>query len=421
MKISSQFPRYTDFNPTVPVWCLTPNEGRCIHRFFDTSPISPSGRFVAVTRFPVENRLPRPGEMADIVLVDLETADEKTVAQTCGWDVQMGANLNWGATDNELFFNDTDTQNWLPVTVKLDPHSGQSERFGRGIYHVSSDGKWALCASLEAMSRTQIGYGIVVPTENIPINWELRDDDGLFLTSLETGECRLLVSLRELIENHIPEREKPAIKGHCYYGFHSKWSPTGDRLLFTVRAVAHPWALHLDAISGSPLHYYIFTMKPDGSDIACATDASFWNRRGHHINFAPDGQSLSMNHAIAYDALRFVRCDLDGGNKRKILDDVVGSGHPTLHPDGRHLLTDCYQGEPMTFGDGTVPLRWIDLETGEEECLVRINTAQHSGLGALRIDPHPAWDASWRYVVFNAAHDGTRRVYLADLGAKIGG
>ena len=418
MKISDKFPRYQQFDPAIPVWCVTPDEGRVLHRFFDTSPISPSGRYLACLRMPFEDRLPRPGEMASIVVVDLEAGDEKVVAQTTGWETQMGANLNWGANDDELIFNDCDLQKWKPITVKLNPQSGRMEKFGRGVYHVSPDGKRALCCSLEKMVRTQFGYGVRIPDELVPIHWELQDDDGLFLTDLASGECKLLVSLRELLENYVPEREKPAQQGHCYYGFHSKWAPSGDRILFTIRAVAHPWALHFDTIS-SPLQFYIFTMKPDGTDIQCAMNASFWNRRGHHINFAPDGQSLTLNHVFNFDYMRFVRSSLDGSEKHVMVENVLGSGHPTLHPDGRHILTDCYQHETMTAGDGTVPLRWVDIENGEEEQIVRVNTAQPYPVSALRIDPHPAWDRSWRYVTFNGAPDGTRRVFVADMSSLL--
>lgn len=66
-----RFPRYTEFDPLVPVWCLTPNEGRCIHRFFDTSPIAPGGRYAAVFRLPFEDRQPAPGEVGQIVVADL--------------------------------------------------------------------------------------------------------------------------------------------------------------------------------------------------------------------------------------------------------------------------------------------------------------------------------------------------------------
>ena len=46
---------------------------------------------------------------------------------------------------------------------------------------------------------------------------------------------------------------------------------------------------------------------------------------------------------------------------------------------------------------------------------MRINTQIPYADGPLRVDPHPAWDRSWRYVTFNAFVGGTRRVFLADM------
>ena len=40
------------------------------------------------------------------------------MAETCGWEPQMGANINWGATDEQLFFNDVDTETWEPFAWK---------------------------------------------------------------------------------------------------------------------------------------------------------------------------------------------------------------------------------------------------------------------------------------------------------------
>ncbi|MDF1514193.1 MAG: hypothetical protein P1S60_10330, partial [Anaerolineae bacterium] len=100
------FPRYSDFNPTVPVWCVTPNRPGCLHRFFDTSPISPSGRYLAVLQLPFEDRQPEPGDQAHVVVVDLNTGEDNIVVTTCRWEPQMGANINWGGSDHELFFND---------------------------------------------------------------------------------------------------------------------------------------------------------------------------------------------------------------------------------------------------------------------------------------------------------------------------
>lgn len=62
---------YPDCHPAVPVY-LVPGQ-RMLHRFFDTSPISPSGRYLALFRLPYENRAPVPGDAGDVVLVDLKT------------------------------------------------------------------------------------------------------------------------------------------------------------------------------------------------------------------------------------------------------------------------------------------------------------------------------------------------------------
>ncbi len=82
MIISENFPRYTAYNPLVPVWCLTPQSKGSFHRFFDNSPVSPSGRYVAVLQMPQEERLPQPGEQAVIALIDLHTGTESPIATT---------------------------------------------------------------------------------------------------------------------------------------------------------------------------------------------------------------------------------------------------------------------------------------------------------------------------------------------------
>jgi hypothetical protein len=66
-----------------------------------------------------------------------------------------------------------------------------------------------------------------------------------------------------------------------------------------------------------------------------------------------------------------------------------------------------------------VPLRWIDLNNGKEECIVRINVDQPCEDKVLRVDPHPAWDRSWRYVTFIGFVGGTRRVFVADMRGLI--
>ncbi len=424
-KIHEGFPRYERFEPAVPVRCVTAAVPGCLHRFFDTSPISPSGRYLAAFVFPDERRLPEPGEAGRVLLVDLQEGTHAFVAETRGWEPQMGANLNWGGDDHALFFNDVDEQTWDAFAVKLDPMTGKSERMQGTVYHASPDGRWLASANMKTMRRTQGGYGVVVPDACVPRHVGPVEDDGVWLTDTRTGKAKVIVSLAELMRvADSPNLDDP--DAFEVYGFHSKFSPCGRRLLFTTRWCRHEpepaWGLHGGR---KDLRYTVFTMDLDTAssdadgfptvrNLRPTIPDTQWEKHGHHVNWFPDGEVLSSNLRLDRGEMRFVRCDLDGLGLREVLPGVLGSGHPTIHPTANHFLTDSYVHEPPAFEDGTVPLRWINMKDGTEKQVVRV-CAKSPEHGVLRVDPHPAWDRTWTHVAFNGYVDGTRRVFVADM------
>ncbi|MDA3799138.1 MAG: hypothetical protein PF692_08670 [Kiritimatiellae bacterium] len=417
MIIHDSFPKYLEFDPKVPVWCVTPDRPSCIHRFFDTSPISPSGRYLAVFQLPFEDRPPEPGEAGNICLVDLETGKNRIVAQTCGWEPQMGANINWGGSDHELFFNDVDTESWKPFAWKLDPLAGKRKRMDGTVYHASPDGRWLISANMTTMRKTQGGYGVCIPMDKMQRNIGPSENDGFYITDTSTGKTRLLASIADLLSQSDPAVLMDNPKQYEIYGFHSKFNPQGNRLMLSLRwfpATDEP-RCNMFKIDASAVRFAWVTTNLDGKSPQCTVGPEQWEKHGHHATWFPDGEHISMNLNIDRDVMRFVQVNSDGTELKKILNDVVGSGHPTIHPDGRHLLTDTYTLENMAFGDGTIPIRWIDLRTGKEETIIRINTLQTCNDSVMRIDPHPAWDRTWRYITFNAFVGGTRRVFVADM------
>lgn len=412
------FPRYEQHHPLIPVWCVTPNEGRTIHRFFDTSPFSPSGRYLAGFRLPQEERSPAPGETGEIVLIDLENGEERVVASTCGWEPQLGANLQWGADDETMLFNDVDIASWTPLCVVLNPFAGKRKTFPGGIYKASPDGKRAAHANLTAMRRTQSGYGVVIPDEQVPRNSGLAENDGLYVLDLETGQDRLLISIKDCVQRANPRSDFNDLIDHEVYGFHCKWNAQGSRLMFSLRA----FPASIPRPFNKRTAFDVYTMDNEARDIRLAIPAREWKKRGHHTNWFPDGESLSMNLDIDEEGvMRFVQVRFDGSGLRKILEHAIGSGHPTLHPDGRHILTDAYPYEPVAFGDGTVPLRWIDMKDGTEQTVARMRaeTKESNTNPSLRVDPHPAWDPTYRFIAFNGFADGTRRIYVADMSGML--
>ena len=411
--INDQFAQYTDFDPAVPVWIVTPDLDGCIHRFFDASSISPSGRYVGLFRLPSERQLPKPGDVGDIVVVDLETGEQSVVAKSRGWDTQLGAQVQWGATDEELFFNDMDTDAWRPFGVKYNPLTGERFEMDGTVYMVSRDGKQALSPCLLRTGLTQAGYGVIAPVDAVPTNAGAPDDDGIYITDTTTGKSRLLVSIREIVETAVPKFDLDAYADGNFYGFHVKWNPQGDRIMFVLR-----WVSHTEGLKYGP---NLITMRADGSEICCPIQDEVWSKGGHHPDWCSDGESVMMNLKLEADqGLSLIRAHYDGSGF-EVMTTVAGSGHPTLHPNGRHIVTDVYAHESLAYGDGTTPLRWIDIEKNEELVLARINNAPpwHGPKRELRVDPHPAWDRDYKRIAFNMCVDGIRRVCVADLSGLL--
>jgi hypothetical protein len=371
---------------------------------------------MALLRLPYEDRSPVPGDAAEVVVVDLESGEERVVAETRGWEMQVGAHVQWGASDSELYFNDVRPGEWRPFGVCLDPKDGERRELEGTVYMVSPDGARAASPCLLRTARTQAGYGVVVPPEQLPANRGAPDDDGVYVTDLESGGRRLLVSLRQVVEEALDSAEREKCAGGDFYAFHVKWDPGGDRLMLVLRWMPPDGGARVSSL---------VTLKADGSDLRMAIPASEWaGKGGHHPNWCPDGEHVMINlsiHGGGRSRLRFVQARYDGSEYREMIADVPGSGHPTMHPDGRHVLTDVYAHGPLACGDGTTPIRWVDLASGEDRQLIRIRTQPPEGRGGeLRVDPHPAWDYSYRRFAFNACPDGTRRVYVAEMNELLG-
>ena len=232
MQIADSFPTYEAFDPLVPVWCITPEVDGCLHRFFDTSPVSPSGRYVALTRLRDEARAPGPGDVAEVVLVDLESGETRTVAETRGFDAQLGAQAQWGPTDHDLYFNDMDVESWRPFAVRLDVLTGERKDLNGTVYMVSPDGTTLASPCLKRTALTQGGYGVVVPPSAMPLNDPADERDGLYLTDTTTGEERLLVSFARIYEEIEVLRDELMDRRGALYGFHVKWNRQGTRRVF---------------------------------------------------------------------------------------------------------------------------------------------------------------------------------------------
>ena len=234
------------------------------------------------------------------------------------------------------------------------------------------------------------------------------------MTCTNSKTSSLVLSF-EQIACQIEEIQADLVRtGGTLFGFHVKWNPQGSRILFVVRIRPK------NPVMGKRLNY-VLTLRPDGSELRLALPASIWAKGGHHPNWHPDGEQILQNINLYGDGLLFCIYKFCGTDLRALSQDMRGGGHPSLHKSGNFLVTDAYPHERVAFGDGTVPIRWVDLGTNQETELLRVPTnPTYRGIcNELRVDPHPAWDRQGRVIAFNCTQSGSRRVCLAYLDKNI--
>lgn len=395
----------------VPVVCVTPPCGDFMHSFFDVCPLSASGRLLAVTRLPFVWRYPAPGDLAEVCVVDLERRTLRAVHRTDGWALQLGAHLHWHpTTDRFLFCNERGLGSG--AAVRIDLETGEIRRFSAPVYAMAPDGRWALSPALDLINATQQGYGVPEPL------WRRRRldgggpsaEEGLRRLDLETGRVETLLSIADMVR---PLPTADLLGRAVSYLFHVKIAPDGQRVFQVLRSLGLPD--RPAAVRGS-----IVSFDAGGGDIRLALPHQAWDRGGHHPSWLPDGQRILMNLVPEGGReLRFVSFGWDGRELREVGHGRRGSGHPTVEPGGRLLVTDAYLNEGFAAGAaGMAPLRGVALGDGRELCLASLDCGPPN-LRARRIDPHPAWSRDGRRLVVNACIGGRRQVLLAEMGGLL--
>ncbi len=404
------FRAYRPDDSAVPIVCVTPPSGDFMHSFFDVCPISPSGRYLAVTRLPFTWRYPAPGDLAEVCVVDLERRTLRALHRTDGWALQLGAHLHWHPGDDRFLFCN-ERGDGAGAAVRIDLETGELRRFAAPIYAIAPDGRYALSPALDLINASQQGYGV----PETP--WRRRrlaadgpsTAEGLHRLDLETGRVEMLLSIAELARPLLAPAER---RRAASYLFHVKIAPDGGRIFQVLRSRGLPdrpaaWR------SG------IVTFDPVGGDLTAALSYSDWDRGGHHPSWLPDSRHILMNLASDEGGeLRFVAFGQDGGGRRIVAAGRRGSGHPSIEPTGRLLVTDAYLNEGFAVPDGLAPLRGLALHDGSERLLAALDCGPPD-LRARRIDPHPAWSRDGRRLVVNACVGGRRQVLLAEMGGLI--
>jgi len=412
-----KFRTYQKRSSVGKVKIVTPDDGYYIHTFFDVCPFSPGGKYLAVNKFPYQDRIVKYGDMCDICIIDLENETIEKIYSTKGWGYQLGANLNWGQTDRYLYTNDI--INNQAVCVRIDIETKEIKAFAGPMYHIAPNESAVIGFPLDMINVTQMGYGVPKFKEYDKIIGA-PENQGIWQTRLDSNKKKLLVSLKDIIKK--ADDPNYLKGGNCYF-FHSKYNRQGTRI-FQVTRCLFPEKLYSSEFAEQSDHSkkgwnpMLFTFNPDGSGIQQAVTREQWSYGGNHPNWHPDGKNIIMNLVpvwLGETKMRFCIFDYEGNDFKLLSTKHIGSGHPSVDPNTSFLISDYYVKEHKELGLDEAPIRLIDLNTDEEIYICTVFTDLEVSNSTFRVDPHPVWDRSYKKVCFNGAPNGQRQVFIADL------
>jgi hypothetical protein len=416
--VRQEFSRYRETNTLCPVYRVTPDDGYYLHTFYDICPWSPSQRYLACTRFPFQDREPNYGEEAQVCLIDMQDGSLTDVWSTRAWGFQLGSNVQWGGSDRYLYFNDL--VDGEAVCVRLDLATGKGEALAGPMYHVAPDDSAVISYPLDLINASQSGYGYAESPDRVrTLIPGAAQDEGIWRTDLKTGKKTLLVSIAEAYEV-LPDADKDRFRGGTFVFFHSKYNPQATKILQVFRCMMPDAGTEFGIGGTGVFKPSLITFNPDGSDVKLALPNEVWGKGGHHPNWHPDGEHILMNLKMDYDRLKLCTFRPDGSDFTVLSETVHGSGHPSFNRDGRHIITDTYPEEDYAAASKEVPLRLIDIEEQSEQNLFFVFTLGMPNANVLRIDPHPAWSRDYSKICFNAAPEGRRQVFVADVSELVG-
>jgi hypothetical protein len=404
--------------PTLSVRQLTHGP---YHHFFGyighvgNIPWNASGRYIVALRSSFHDRMPKPGEAADVVLIDTRDSDTqdgnklRVVDQSRAWNFQQGTMFYWNPEqpETQFFFNDRDPETNRVFCVLFDISKGErGQRLAEFKFADTPFGNSGVAQQGGAF--LGINYGRLArlrPVTGYPgaYDWTVNDgrgelapnDDGVFRVDLATGQKRLIVSFRQLAELLAPQF--PKVREKELFINHTLWNRTGDRVFFFVRG---------DFERGQRLDVPC-VMNGDGGGLHVI------EHLGGHPEWADGHVMLGSREG------RQVLYDIDRGAEVGVV------GTPELFPDAGGDKAISRDGRWMVNGYRVKGQNRYTFYRFADGAHVTSRDFDQFGRikGELRVDAAPCWNRTGTQIVFPSMDESgeTLQMFMIELHAPAQG
>ena len=367
---------------------ITPNDGA--HYFFGYYDMrATQGSRHLAHRVSFMDRLPGAQDVAQLGY--LEAGRFTPFGETTAWNFQQGALLQYHPTQPDTVLYNV-IENDLPRTVTHNYATGEKTLTDRAVACVSPNGNWGLAVNFARIYDFRAGYGYAgAVDENSGV--AAPENDGIFLTDMQSGKSRLLLSYKELAALCGYEDRKILVN-------HITFSPDSNRYVALIRNFPIP------------------------GERGWKTTLLLGDRQGNARVLL--NKTYVSHYIWADERFLFAHCSAETPEKKSLyrIDTHLGTarefdmplfhrkGETDLHcntaPGGIYLIGDTYPK------DGYRSIEALNLQTGACRTLLREKTVIPT-LPDIRCDLHNRYVFGGKYISYDTTRNGCRQIALIDL------
>ena len=380
----------------VPLTNIVPDDGyQYFFGYYDLQPFDKANKRHLTHRVTFIDRIPEPGDVAEVGYITLDDKAFHKVSQTNAWNFQQGALLQW-FDEEHIIFNDFRAGDYCSVIANVE--TGAERLLCAPLAHLSADRKWGLSINFPRVWNFRPGYGYC-NTVDPYFDVNAPEEDGIFLVDVEQNTSKLIMSYRQLAELF---PEEPFCNMKLVVN-HITFNPSASRFLFLLRNFPEP---------KSRWGTILVTADRDGRNAHKLTNYEV----NSHYHWKDDRTimiwSALPNFNGEYGIFHFddVTC------RRQRMDDELVNAHDIhcLYSPDR----TCFIGDDYPRNDFTRRILYYDFETKRSGKILSLFSDER-GNTDIRCDLHNRFSPDGKLVSFDTNYTGRREILMFPFDKQV--